>query len=68
MTGKGLMQALPGMTNGPGGTPTHPYPAGLGGINMLMNPDAMDQIRDMMAEAGNFVVWVWKKLSYIANG
>jgi len=48
MTGKGLMQALPGMMSG--GTEKTPYPAGLGGINMLMNPDAMDQIREMMAE------------------
>ena len=60
------MQALPGMTSG--GTPTNAYPAGLGGINMLMNPDAMEQIRDMMAEARNFVRESLVSLELIGQG
>lgn len=46
MTGKGLMQALPGMNNG--GTPSN-NPTYLGGINMLM-ADHADQMREIMGE------------------
>eukprot|EP00435_Cladocopium_sp_Y103_P072350 s227_g40.t1 len=55
MTGKGLMQALPGMNLGfasrvmnNGGTPSN-NPTYLGGINMLM-ADHADQMREIMGE------------------